>query len=87
MNLIVRLKNPIFIIQLLLSIATPVLAYMGLTAQDLTTWGAVWDLIVSAFSNPYVVLLMLSSLWAALNDPTTKGVTDSETAMTYTEPK
>ena len=39
MNLKVRVKNPVFWVQIVLSILTPILAYAGLTAQDLTTWG------------------------------------------------
>lgn len=87
LNLTVRFKNPIFIAQLILSILTPVLAYAGLTAQDLTTWKALWDLIVGAVSNPYVLGLVVVSVWNALNDPTTSGVGDSVNALTYTEPK
>ena len=43
LNLKVRFKNPVFIAQLVLSIFTPVLAYAGLTVQDLTTWKALID--------------------------------------------
>ena len=39
-NLKIRLKNPVFIAQIVLAVLTPILAYAGLTAQDLTTWGA-----------------------------------------------
>lgn len=87
LNLTVRFKNPIFIAQLILSILTPILAYAGLTAQDLITWKALWDLIVGAVSNPYVLGLVVVSVWNALNDPTTSGVGDSANALTYTEPK
>lgn len=87
LNLTVRFKNPIFIAQLILSIITPILAYAGLTAQDLTTWKTLWDLIVGAVSNPYVLGLVVVSVWNALNDPTTSGVGDSANALTYTEPK
>lgn len=48
MRLKVRFKNPVFIAQLILSIFTPVLAYAGLTVQDLTTWKALVDLFISA---------------------------------------
>ena len=36
----VRFKNPVFIGQLALAIFVPILAYMGITVEDLTTWGA-----------------------------------------------
>lgn len=86
-NFKVRFKNPIFIAQLLLAIFTPILAYAGLTAQDLTTWKALFELIVDAISNPYVLGLVVVSVWNALNDPTTSGVSDSENALTYKTPK
>lgn len=87
MNLKVRFKNPVFIAQLVLAILTPILAYAGLTGEDLTTWKALWDLLVGAISNPYVLSLVAVSVWNALNDPTTKGISDSGQALTYTEPK
>lgn len=86
-NLKVRFKNPVFIAQLVLSIFTPILAYAGLTVQDLTTWKALVDLLISAISNPYVLGLVVISIWNAVNDPTTAGVGDSDNALTYTEPK
>ncbi|WP_262316740.1 phage holin family protein, partial [Lacticaseibacillus parakribbianus] len=46
-----------------------------------------FDLLWRAFSNPYVVAMMLGSAWSAINDPTTAGVSDSMQALTYTEPK
>lgn len=86
-NLKPRLKNPIFYAQIGLAIFTPILAYAGLTAQDLTTWKAVADLILNAISNPYVLSLVAVSVWNALNDPTTKGLGDSKQALTYETPK
>lgn len=83
----VRFKNPVFIAQLVLAILTPILAYAGLTTQDLTTWKALGDLLVGAISNPYVLSLVIVSVWNALNDPTTKGVGDSVNALGYDEPK
>lgn len=87
MNFLVRFKNPVFIAQLVLAILTPMLAYAGLTAQDLTTWGALGNLIVGALSNPYVLTLVAVSVWNALTDPTTAGLGDSTQALTYKEPK
>lgn len=86
-NLKVRLKNPVFIAQLILAVFTPILAYAGLTAKDLTTWQALFDLLVSAVSNPYVLMLVVVSVWNAINDPTTAGVNDSAKALTYNKPK
>ena len=33
-----------------------------------------FDLIVNAISNPYVLSLITVSVWNALNDPTTEGI-------------
>lgn len=86
MNLKVRFKNPVFIAQLILAILTPLLAYAGLTYQDLTSWDALGKLLLGAISNPYVLGLIAVSVWNALNDPTTSGVGDSNRALGYNKP-
>ena len=87
MNIKVRVKNPVFWVQILLSILTPILAYAGLTTQDLTTWAKLGEVLIMALSNPYVLGLVALSVWNALNDPTTKGITDSTRAMEYEKPQ
>lgn len=87
MNIKVRVKNPVFWVQIFLSILTPILAYAGLTAQDLTTWAKLGEVLIMALSNPYVLGLVALSVWNALNDPTTKGITDSKRAMEYEKPQ
>lgn len=87
MNLKVRFKNPIFIAQLILAILTPILAYAGLTMQDLTSWATLGKILLDAIKNPYVLGLIVISVWNALNDPTTAGILDSKQAMTYQKPK
>ena len=87
MNLKVRFKNPVFIAQMVLAVLTPILAYAGLTVQDITTWKSLGDLILGALSNPYVLGLVAVSVWNALTDPTTAGLGDSRLAMTYDFPK
>lgn len=86
-NLRVRFKNPMFYVQLVLSVLTPILAYSGLTATDITTWVKLGDILLQALSNPYVVSLVIVSVYNALVDPTTKGFGDSEQALTYNTPK
>ena len=85
-NWTIRWKNPVFIMQVLMAIIMPILAYGGLTVQDLTTWGAVWEMVIGAVSNPYVLGLVVVSVWNAVNDPTTTGLTDSDRALDYVEP-
>lgn len=83
----VRFRNPIFWVQVILSIVTPMLAYFGVNWEDMTTWYALGNLFVEAVKNPVVVVAVIVSLWNAVNDPTTAGLADSEQAMTYDKPK
>ena len=86
MNLKVRMKNWSFWVSIVVSIVTPILAYFGITAADLTSWRALGQMFVDAVSNPYVIGLVLVSVYNTLIDPTTKGVKDSERALGYTVP-
>ena len=85
-NYKVRFRNPVFIAQLILAVLTPILAYAGLTMQDLITWKALGDLLLGAVKNPYVLSLVVVSVFNAVTDPTTAGVKDSERALTYDFP-
>lgn len=85
-NLKVRMKNPVFWAQIFLAVFTPILAYFGLTGADMTTWAIFGNTLLNAVTNPYVCGLVLVSVWNALNDPTTKGITDSKKAMAYNKP-
>lgn len=80
-------KNILFISQIAVSVIIPILTYFGLEASDLTTWSKVWETFVAAISNPYVVVMAAMSLFNAITDPTTNGIGDSSTALTYTQPK
>lgn len=80
-------NNILFIAQVIISVVIPILTYFGLQASDLTTWAKVWDTLIAAVSNPYVVVMALVSFFNAVTDPTTKGIGDSTTALSYTEPK
>lgn len=86
MNLRVRIKNPVFWVQIILGAVATALAYAGLTAADMTSWPALWDVICGTVSNPYCLFLIASNIWSALNDPTTSGVTDSDRAKSYDKP-
>ena len=86
MNWKVRIKNPVFWVQIILGTFATALAYAGLTAADMTTWAGVWEIIKGTASNPYCLFLIASNIWSALNDPTTSGVTDSDRAKSYDKP-
>ena len=83
MNWTMRIKNPVWWVQIILAILTPILAYAGLSAQDLTTWNTLGTLILNALKNPYVLSLVAVSVWNACNDPTSSGVTDSTLVKSY----
>lgn len=82
----VRFKNPVFIGQVVLAIFVPILAYLGLTFQDLTSWRVVGEVLLEALINPYVLVLVAVSIYNATTDPTTNGIGDSHRAMQYDEP-
>lgn len=82
----IRLKNPVFYVQIILAVVTPIFAYMGITAEDLTSWPYLGSVLLEAVKNPYVLTLVGVSVWNAVNDPTTSGISDSSTALTYTAP-
>lgn len=63
----VYLKNPTFWAKLLLAVMTPIGGDFGLTGADMTTWEKVWDTFQAALSNPYVVALVVISVWNTLN--------------------
>lgn len=86
MNLKVRVKNWSFLMAVILAIVTPVGVYYGVSGADITSWGALWELIKQAAGNPYVVVSVLASLYNALIDPTTPGVSDSQRAKAYVAP-
>lgn len=76
-----RFKNPTFVVQLVCSAFSPVLLYMGLNFQDLTTWGALFDVVKSAYSNPALLAMVAWSVYTAITDPTTRGSRDSERVL------
>lgn len=83
----VRLRNPLFWWQIGFAVLAPILSYMGITGADITTWEALGNVLLTAISNPYVLFLVVVSVANAINDPTTKGVGDSQKALTYINPR
>lgn len=82
----VRFKNPVFYIQLIISIMSPIFAYLGIAAKDITTWESLFDIFRQALSNPYILSLIAVSIYNAVVDPTTQGVGDSKRAISYNNP-
>ena len=83
----VRLKNPVFWAQIAVAVLLPILAYFGLSWEDMTTWGAIGQVLLDAVKNPVVIVSVVVSVFNTLTDPTTKGLSDSKQALTYTRPK
>ena len=83
----VRFKNPVFLANLAIAILLPILTYMGLSWEDMTTWAALGGVLFDAIQNPVIVVAVIVSVWNAVNDPTTAGLGDSAQALTYEEPK
>lgn len=79
--------NMLFVVRFVGALTIPVLAYLGLELKDLTSWEMLLDVLVNFVSNPYLVILTVINALNMTIDPTTKGITDSEKALQYTEPK
>ena len=83
----VRAKNPVFWAEVAIAILLPMLTHMGLNWEDMTTWAALFNLLLDAVKNPVVVVAVIVSVWNAITDPTTAGISDSTQALTYDKPK
>ena len=59
---------------------------MGITAEDLSSWQTLGNVLLQALSNPYVLVLVIASVYNAVVDPTTRGISDSKRAQSYEEP-
>lgn len=79
-------KNKTFITRFALAVVVPVLAYLGLKFEDLTSWAAVGKVLVDFVGNPYLIGLALVNALNILPDPTTAGLGDSQRALGYHEP-
>ncbi|MBL1008132.1 MAG: phage holin [Escherichia coli] len=79
--------NITFIIRFLAALVIPILAYLGLELEDLTSWTLIGDVLLQFISNPFLLGLTVINALNMIPDPTTKGITDSEKALNYTEPK
>lgn len=83
----VRLANPVFLANIVLAVVLPILAYFGLEWDDITSWPALLNILIDAVQNPVVVVAVIVSVWNAINDPTTKGLSDSTMALQYRKPR
>ncbi len=82
----VRIKNPLWWVQIAAALLLPMLAYFGLAWEDMTSWGALRDVWLRAIQNPVVLLSVVVSVFNAITAPTTAGVGDSRRALEYKTP-
>ena len=82
----VRLRNPLFWAELVAAIVLPAVTYLGLRWEDMTTWAALGGVLLEVVKNPVILVSVAVSLWNAVTDPTTEGLSDSARAMTYEIP-
>ncbi len=83
----VRFKNPMFWVGIIIAAAMTALAQLGMSWEQITTWTALGEALLEVIKNPVVLVAVLSSIYNAINDPTTSGLSDSTQAMTYDTPK
>lgn len=76
-NWVIRKQNPMFYIQIALSIFVPVLAYLGINWSDVTTWDTFFQVIIAAISNPYCLSIVAVSLFNTVVDTSSLGINDS----------
>lgn len=82
----VRVKNPVFWANLAAAIVLPILAYLGLSWEDMTSWAGLGGVLLEAVKNPVILVSVVVSVWNLINDPTTKGLSDSARALDYEKP-
>lgn len=82
-NLPVRLKNWPF----WLGLFSTILAAMGVRPETFTDWSLVWAAVVALFKNPFQLGCVIFAIVGVLVDPTTKGLGDSDRALSYDKPQ
>lgn len=82
----VRFNNPTAIAQMVVAVFLPVLIYLGIDWQSLTTWASVGRALLDVISNPIAVVLIIVNLYTAMVDSTSTGFSDSSQALSYNKP-
>lgn len=83
----VRSKHPQFWISIILSVLVPPFVYAGIEISQVTSWPQLFSVLGGGFANPYVVLMIIVSLYNSITDKTTKGFGDSYIAKQYLKPR
>jgi phi LC3 family holin len=77
MNIKLRAKNFTFWVSIVLAIFAPIIAYAGISYSDITSWSVVIQLIKEAILNPYILAVIIVSIYNTVIDPTTAGIPDN----------
>lgn len=79
----VRAKNPYFWMGLIATI----LAAVGVSPECIVSWPILWEKVMLLLGNPFALGCAIIAIVGYVNDPTTKGISDSKQALTYDKPK
>ncbi len=79
----VRAKNPYFWVGLIGVILTA----MDVKPEMFTSWAVLVEQLKLLFGNPFMLGSVVLAVVGVLHDPTTKGICDSDTALTYSKPR
>lgn len=80
MNILVRLKNPVFLLTFLATVVAFIYQVLGM-------FGVVPKISEDQLIQLVSLVINVLTALGVLVDPTTKGVGDSDRAMNYTEPQ
>lgn len=79
----VRFVNPYFWIGLI----AVVLASVGVSPESLTSWAILKDQLLALIRNPFAIGCATIAVIGYVIDPTTRGIGDSEQALSYKKPR
>lgn len=79
----VRAVNPYFWIGLI----AVVLAAVGVSPESLTSWTILKNQLLALIGNPFAIGCVVIATIGYINDPTTRGIGDSERALSYKKPR
>ncbi len=85
-NLALRFKNPKFWVQIAIAIITPIFAYFNIAGSEITDFQILFETLGKAVLNPYLLAVVATSVWNAVEDPTTTGFSDSSEVLASDKP-
>lgn len=82
-----RFKNPQFWVPFMLFLFSTIGSVAHVTEADVTTWNGVVQIVKNIVMNPAQLFALVFALYGHIVDPTTKGFSDSQQALSYKKPK